>query len=81
MRTEAQRENNRRNKRRKQAMARLDPVGMKHAGIQSQGMIPPEEIEALRIWDKAPDTRTITGYIMGDPIPARSALAQRGDHV
>lgn len=38
--------------------------------------IPPDVI-AARLAEIPPDTRTLTGYLFGDPLPARSALARR----
>lgn len=38
--------------------------------------IPWWHIVARRIWDQFPDRRTLTGYLMGDPIYERSALGQ-----
>lgn len=38
---------------------------------------PDPETVAARLAEIPPDTRTITGYLMGDPLPGRSALDRR----
>lgn len=58
----------------KEYSAALEAVGM---GSQSAPGYPREHIEARRLWQGSPDTRSLTGVILGDPIPARSALAHQ----
>lgn len=56
-------------------MIREAAEGMALVGMDKVLPIPLEHIEARRIWDGYPDTRSLTGRIMGDPIYERSALA------
>lgn len=56
-------------------MIREAAENMALVGMVSGATIPWEHVERRRIWDGYPDTRSLTGRIMGDPIPERSALA------
>lgn len=38
---------------------------------------PPEEDVAARLAEIPPDTRSLSAILLGDPVPARSALARR----
>lgn len=57
-------------------MIREVAENMALVGMDRVTSIPPEHIERRRIWDRFPDRRTLTGIIMGDPIPERSALGR-----
>lgn len=51
-------------------------AGKDAAGLDKD-RIPIEHIRARRLWHDVPDQRSLTGQILGDPIPERSALAAR----
>lgn len=57
-------------------MIREVAENMALVGMDRVTSIPPEHVERRRIWDRFPDRRTLTGIIMGDPIPERSALGR-----
>jgi hypothetical protein len=52
-------------------------VGVFHGEYTTN--IDPEHVEKRRIWNGIEDTRDLTGFLMGDPIRQRSALAGRAD--
>lgn len=66
----------RRRSRELREMIREAVENMALVGMDRTVSIPPEHIERRRIWDRFPDRRTLTGIIMGDPIPERSALGR-----
>lgn len=51
-------------------------IGLEAAGMTYVVSYPREHIEQRRLWDAYDDTRSLTGRLMGDPIPERSALAR-----
>jgi hypothetical protein len=57
------------------AMIREASENMKAAGVHLDvyDRVPPEQVAARRIWDSFSDRRTLTGRLLGDPIPERSA--------
>jgi hypothetical protein len=71
---QAELERRRRNSAEMREMIREAAEGMAIVGMGSGATIPWEHIESRRIWADVPDSRSLTGRIMGDPIPERSAL-------
>jgi hypothetical protein len=57
-------------------MIREAAAGMAAAGMGSGQTIPWDHVLSRMIWANVPDRRSLTGRIMGDPIPERSALHQ-----
>jgi hypothetical protein len=57
-------------------MIREVAENMALVGMDRVTGIPPEHIERRRIWDRFSDRRSLTGIILGDPIPERSALGR-----
>jgi hypothetical protein len=55
-------------------MIREAAAGMEAAGMAHVVHIPHEHVERRRIWAGVPDRRSLTGRLLGDPIPERSAL-------
>lgn len=56
------------------AMIREAAEGFEAAGMAHVVHIPQELVESRRLWDGIPDRRSLTGRLLGDPIPERSAL-------
>lgn len=56
------------------AMIREAAAGMEAAGMTHVVHIPHELVESRRLWDGVPDRRSLTGRLLGDPLPERSAL-------
>lgn len=67
----------RQSKKRKRDRDALPPLtrSQKHY-IETANRPRPEDVEA-RLAEIPPDTRSITGFLLGDPLPSRSALARR----
>lgn len=55
-------------------MIREAAIGMEAADMVHVVHIPIEQVERRRIWVGIPDRRSLTGRLLGDPIPERSAL-------
>jgi hypothetical protein len=55
-------------------MIREAQIGFEAAGMAHVVHIPHEHVERRRIWAGLPDRRSLTGRLLGDPIPERSAL-------
>lgn len=48
--------------------------GMAAAEMDYVQTFPHDHVERRRIWTTVPDRRSLTGRLLGDPIPERSAL-------
>lgn len=48
--------------------------GMAAAEMDYVHTFPHEHVERRRIWAGVPDRRSLTGRLLGDPLPERSAL-------
>lgn len=61
------------------AMIREAAEGMAAVNFEADlyARIPVAHVIARRIWDRFPDTRTLTGRLLGDPIIQRSAWWSR----
>ncbi|WP_019170684.1 hypothetical protein [Pseudaminobacter salicylatoxidans] len=59
-------------------MIREAAEGMAVVGMDKVNTIPWEHVVSRMIWYNLPDRRSLTGKLLGDPIPERSALHQRG---
>lgn len=57
-------------------MIREAAAGMAAAGMVSGQTIPWDHVLSRMIWAEFPDRRSLTGRLLGDPIPERSALHQ-----
>jgi hypothetical protein len=57
-------------------MIREAAEGMAAVGMDKVNSLPWKHVVSRMIWSGFPDRRSLTGRLMGDPIPERSALGQ-----
>lgn len=67
-----------RERRREAARRRAETAIRVSRGSMDEPRILPEHVDERRRWMYEPDTRDLTGHLMGDPHPSRQAFIRHG---